>query len=193
MNVEWTAWDRTYMLSSLCRAHTVILSLGDTCARNNSDNIAVDSSLGMKTFNLKFIELDKELFDELIKYIVAFTHKLGGLFFGHLAGLVHLRLLKVRKYKYEYFLGIARYLHKVYGPASAAPVIWDLMEVTIQYLPLLRHSLFVVANVHRWGALCGHQIKGTLLGRVLLMEGVGCQLWHYLGWVCCHLGVVRGA
>lgn len=74
MNVEWTAWDGTYMLSSLCRTHTVILSLGDTCARNNSDNIAIDSSLCMKTFNLKFIELDKELFDELIKYIVAFAH-----------------------------------------------------------------------------------------------------------------------
>jgi len=28
----------------------------------------------MKTFNLKFIELDKELFDKLIKHIVAFAH-----------------------------------------------------------------------------------------------------------------------
>lgn len=63
------------------------------------------------------------------------------------------------------------------------------MEVTIQYLSLLSHSLLVVAYVHWWGALCGHQIKGTLLG-ILLMEGVW-QLWHlYL--VCCHLGVVRG-
>jgi hypothetical protein len=39
----------------------------------------------MKTFYLKFIELYKELFDELIKNIVAFAHKLGSLFFCHLA------------------------------------------------------------------------------------------------------------
>jgi hypothetical protein len=98
MNIEWTTWERTNMLCPLCRAHTVILSLRDTCTRNNSDNIAIDSSLCMKTFYLKFIELDKELFDELIKYIVAFAHKLGSLFFCHLAGFIYLRLLKVRKY-----------------------------------------------------------------------------------------------
>jgi hypothetical protein len=51
----------------------------------------------MKTFYLKFIELDKELFDELIKYIAAFAHKLGGLFFCHLAGFIDLRLLKIWK------------------------------------------------------------------------------------------------
>lgn len=111
------------MLSSLCRAHTVILSLGNTCARNNSDNIAVDSSLGMKAFNLKFIELDKELFDKLIKYIVAFAHKLGSLFFGHLAGLVNLRLLKVGKDENEDSLGISRDLNKVYGAAVTTSVI----------------------------------------------------------------------
>jgi hypothetical protein len=97
MNIEWTTWYGTYMLRPLCRAHTVILSLRDTCTRNNSDNISIDSSLCMKTFYLKFIELDKELFDELIKYIVAFAHKLGGLFFCHLAGFIDLRLLKIWK------------------------------------------------------------------------------------------------
>jgi hypothetical protein len=65
------------------------------------------------------------------------------------------------------------------------------MEVTIQHLPLLSHSLLVVANVHWRRALCRHQIEGTLLslGILLLMEGVW-KLRH-LGWVCCTLGVVR--
>lgn len=73
------------MLGSLCWTHTVILSLRYTRARNNSDDITIYSSLRMKPFNLKLVKLDKELLDEFIKHIVAFTHQLGRLLLSHLA------------------------------------------------------------------------------------------------------------
>ena len=111
MDIERTPWDRAYMLSPLCRTHTIVLSLGNTCARNNSDNITIDPSLSMKTFNLKFIKLDKELFDEFIKHIVAFTHQLCRLLFCHLARFIDLRLFKVRKHKDKDLLSIPRYLY----------------------------------------------------------------------------------
>lgn len=62
------------MLCSLSRTHTVILSLRDTRPRNNSDNIAVNSTLRVKALDLKFVKLDKELLDEFIENIVTFAH-----------------------------------------------------------------------------------------------------------------------
>lgn len=156
MNIKWTTWDGTNMLRSLCRTHTIVLSLWDTCARNNSYNITINSSLGMKTFYLKFIELDKELFDELIKHIVAFAHKFGCLFFCHLTRFIYLRLFKVRKDENKDLLCISRNLYKVYRPTVTTSVIWNLMEVAIQYLPFLSHSLFIVAYVHWRRAFCSN-------------------------------------
>jgi hypothetical protein len=72
-----------------------------------TNDVSVDGTLRMKSFNLQLVELDKELFDELIENIVAFTHKLCGLLLSHLTRLVNLRLLKVRENKNEHFLGIS--------------------------------------------------------------------------------------
>lgn len=103
----------------------------------------------MKAFYLELLELDKELFNELIKDIVAFSHEPGGLLFGHLAGLIEFRGFEVRKEKNEHFLITARDLDEV-DVAAGGPVVGDLVKISIEDLPLKLNALIVIANIH-WG------------------------------------------
>jgi hypothetical protein len=50
----------------------------------------------------------------------------------------------------------------------SALVIHNLMEITIEDLPLIDNTLFVVANLHGWWSLSGDQVEPlTLLLRLL--------------------------
>jgi hypothetical protein len=51
----------------------------------------------MEAFDLEFVKFDKELFDEIVKDIVALAHEFGSLFLCHQTRLVHLRCFKVRE------------------------------------------------------------------------------------------------
>jgi len=158
------AWGPT--LGSLGRANTEELSLGlHPDLLDDPDDVTVDASLSVKALNLELVKLDKEFLDELIKEVVALTHKFGRLLLSHLAGLVQLRLLEVREDQDEDSSEVARNLDQV---DVSALVIHNLMEIPIEDLPLIDNALFVIANLHGWRSLGGDQVKPlTLLLRLL--------------------------
>ena len=50
----------------------------------------------------------------------------------------------------------------------SALVIHNLMEITIEDLPLINNAFFVIANLHGWWSLCSDQVEPlTLLLRLL--------------------------
>ena len=50
----------------------------------------------------------------------------------------------------------------------SALVIHNLMEISIENLPLINDALFIIANLHGWRSLGGNQVEAlTLLLRLL--------------------------
>ena len=95
MHIEWASWDCTYMLRPFGWTHTVVLPLRNRSPLHYPDNVSLNSSFGMKPFDLELVEFDEEFFDKLIENIVAFTHELGSLLLSHLARLVDFGLLEI--------------------------------------------------------------------------------------------------
>lgn len=86
-----------HVFGSLCWTDTVILPLRNRISGYNSDYVSIDASFSVKALNLKLVKFDKELFDELVKNVIAFAHQFSCLFFSHLTTFENFRLLKVRK------------------------------------------------------------------------------------------------
>lgn len=166
--IEASAKSRTWgpTLDSLGRADTEVLSLRlNTDLLDNPDDVTVDASLGVEAFNLELVKLDKEFLDEFIKEVVALAHKLSRLLLSHLAGLVQFRLLEVREDQNEDSSEVARNLDQV---DVSALVIHNLVEISIEDLPLINDAFFIVANLHWWWSLSSNQIEPlTLLLRLL--------------------------
>ena len=142
-------------LNSLGRADTEVLSLRllNPDLLDDPDDVTVDASLCVEALYLEFVKLDKELLDELIKQVFALAHKFGRLLLSHPAGLVHFRLLEVWEDQDEDSPEVTRNLDQV--DVSTLAVICDLMEISIEDLPLINDALLVVANLHRGRSLGG--------------------------------------
>jgi hypothetical protein len=85
-------------LGSLGGADAEVLSLRlDPDLLDHPNDVTIDASLGVETFNLEFVKLDKEFLDEFIKEVVALAHELSRLLLSHLAGFVQFWLFEVRE------------------------------------------------------------------------------------------------
>ena len=93
------------------------------------DDASFYVSLCVETFNLETVKADEELFNELVKDVVALSHEFGGLLLCHDTGFVDVWGLEIGEEQNKDTVMLARDLNQV--NVSWSTIVRDLMEVSV--------------------------------------------------------------
>ena len=139
--------------------------------------------LAVEAADLELVELYIEWADEVFEDISALRHQLCCLLIRQHFLHVLVWSLKVGKEQYEYFLGVAWDLHKVY-------LFLDLVEVSVEDLTAHLNSAWIEPDIHRRGPFLRNDVELGLLN--CAATNAFSSYFRVEMWACAHWARLTG-